>query len=323
MPKIIWIVDEEWDDYQIEKELIAESLSDYALRSSNKRNYLIDIDRFGSQVDALIAQIDIEISGEILEKLPNCRIISVYGTGYDHIDVAAAKRNNILVANVPDYCVHEVSDHIIAFIFHFNKKVVSYKDKIKNGLWGIEAVNPMPTRLHGSTLLIVGFGNIGRAVATKATVLGLNVIAYDPYVSEEEMQPLHAAKVAWETGFNRADYVVVTMRLTEKTKGSIGKNAFAAMQRHAVLINTSRGEIVNENELLEAVESGEIAGAALDVLTQEPPRKDNPLLHSKKILVTPHVSYLTEESLAELRVKTVSNVISLLRDNQPMNVVKA
>ena len=323
MPKTIWIVDEVWDNYRIEKELIAESLSDYAVRFSNKSNYLTDIDRFGGQVDALIAQIDIDISGDMLEKLPNCKIISVYGTGYDQIDVSAANEKNILVANVPDYCIDEVSDHILAFIFHFSKKVSSYKDRVRKGLWGIDAVDRLPTRLHGSTVFIVGFGKIGRAVATKTAVLGLNIITFDPYIADDDLKPFQATRVAWETGFKRADYVVVTLRLTEDTRGLIGKTEFDAMQRHAVLINTSRGEILREDELIKAVENGDIGGAALDVLSREPPERDDPMLHCEGILVTPHVSYLTKESLAELRMKTVNNVISLLRDNHPLNVVKA
>jgi D-3-phosphoglycerate dehydrogenase / 2-oxoglutarate reductase len=308
----VWIIDEEWNDYEIEEKLVRKELPGCDLRYS-KKDYLADLESFGKYADAVLCQIDVDFPKAVIGRLENCQIISVYGTGYDNIDVDAAREKNIVVTNVPAFCVPEVSDHIIAFIYHFSKKVATYKQKISMGLWGINAVDQIPARLSGSILFIIGFGNIGKALAKKAVSLGLEVIVHDPYVSEDALKLFGVRKVSWDDGFQNADFVSIATRLTPQTREMVGMTEFKMMKKEAVLINTARGEIIKENDLLEAVNSGLIAGAGLDVTAKEPPDSENELLKCEKILLTPHVSYLSCESLRELREKALRNIIITLK----------
>ncbi|SDP83295.1 C-terminal binding protein [Desulforhopalus singaporensis] len=314
MSGIIWIIDEEWSDYEIEEELIKINLPDYEIKYSQK-SYEKDLEIFGKNADAIICQIDIDMPAEVIRSLENCKIISIYGTGYEKVDVKAANEKKIPVVNVPNFCTEEVSDHVMAFIYYFCKKVHSYTKSLFSERWGIDAVAvaEMPRRLQGAILFVVGFGNIGMAVARKAKCLGMEVVAYDPYVSKDSFGALGVRSVSWETGFKIADFVSIFTRLTPETKLLIGMEEFKMMKNNAVLINTSRGGIVNETELVNAIDKGIIAGAALDVLTTEPPDAQNEILKREKILVTPHVSYLTRESLIELREKTTNNIIMAIK----------
>ncbi len=321
MTPLIWIIDSYWSEYEIETKLLYQFFPDCDLRHSSFCNEN-DLKNFGTDTDAVICQIDIGIYEPVIERLKKCKIISVYGTGYDNIDIKSAQKKGILVANVPDYCFEEVSDHVIAFIYHFNKKVDSYRANISRGFWGMEAATVIPTRLQGSTLFVLGFGKIGNRISQKAIALGMNVIAYDPYLPENCFRDQGVKKVDWNEGFRNADYVSVAMRLTPETREKIGYNEFRMMKKHAVFINTSRGEIVKEQDLIGAVKSGLIAGAALDVTNTEPPAIDSEILKCPNILVTPHVSYLSAQSIRELREKVCWNVIAALRGKPVANTIE-
>lgn len=182
---MIWIIDEEWENYDIEENLIKQSLPGYELKYSGTDFYK-DLENFGKKADAIIAQINIKLTKDVIEKLDKCKIISVYGVGYNNIDIAAAKDKGIIIANVPDYCVEEVSDHVISFIFEFYKSLNSYKEKIQKGLWGLNALDEIPKRIKGSVLLLIGFGRIAKLEAKKAKCLGMDVAAYDPYAKDED-----------------------------------------------------------------------------------------------------------------------------------------
>ena len=170
-------------------------------------------------------------------------------------------------------------------------------------------------RIAGSKLLIIGLGRIGGAVAAKAKAMRMEVLCYDPYVSPEQAQAMGVKAVSL------ADYVSLNMRLTEETKGFLSTEAFRQMKPTAYLINASRGGTVDEAALIEAVQSGEIAGACLDVLCEEPPKPDNPMLHTDGIFVTPHISYLTQSSLDELQRTAAANAVAFLRGEPVASVV--
>ena len=321
MTPLIWIIDNEWSDYEIEHAVLYRSFPGCEIRHSAYCDEN-DLANFGASAEAIICQIDIGLSGPFIERLRKCRIISVYGTGYDNIDIRAARKKGIFVANVPDYCHEEVSDHVIAFIYHFNKKVASYAENISRGLWGIEATAAIPTRLKGSTLFILGFGKIGVRICQKAIALGMNVIAYDPYLPDTCFRDRGVMKVDWKEGFQNADFVSVAMRLTPETREMIGDDEFRMMKKHAVFINTSRGEIVKEPDLVNAVRSGLIAGAGLDVTNTEPPALGSDILKCPDILITPHVSYLSVQSIRELREKVCWNVVTALSGKSVANAIQ-
>ncbi len=320
MSKLIWIIDEEWKDYEIEEQLLKRDLPDYKVNHSNYQ-YIKDLEDFGRFAEAILAQIYVDIPRETISKLEICKVISVYGGGFDRVDLEAAKEKGIIVTYVPAYCLEEVSDHVLAFIFYFARKLNSYMKPIKNGLWGGQAVTDMPKRIRGTVLFLVGFGRIARTVARKAKSLGMEVTTYDPYVKDDETEIFGVKKVEWEEGFRFADFVSIHTPLNEETKAMIGRKEFEIMKRHSVLINTSRGEIVDENELLNAVVKSRIAGAALDVIDSEPPNPDREILNCDRILVTPHVAYVSDDSLIELKKRAAENVITALRGLQPKDSI--
>ena len=210
---------------------------------------------------------------------------------------------------------------MIAAIYHCNKTLLAYAKSCRGGAWGAMAAKHLIHRIAGSKLLIIGLGRIGGAVAAKSKAMRMEVLCYDPYVSPEQAQAMGVKAVSLEDGLAQADYVSLNMRLTEETRGFLSTEAFRQMKPTAYLINASRGGTVDETALIEAVQSGEIAGACLDVLCEEPPKPDNPMLHTDGIFVTPHISYLTQSSLDELQRTAAANAVAFLRGEPVASVV--
>lgn len=320
MLKTIWIIDGDWKEYNIEEKMIKENLPGYEIKYSG-RDFHNDLEAFGKYAEAIIAQIDIEISSDVIDKLENCKVISVYGIGYNNIDVKYAKSKGIIVANVPSYCIEEVSDHVISFVFEFYKSLSSYKEKIKQGLWGVDAMDYIPKRIKDSVLFLVGFGKIAKLEAKKAKALGMEVLAYDPYVGDFEFKDYGVKGVSFHEGLKLSDYVSIAIPLNENTRGMIGMKELKLMKKTAVLINASRGEIIIEDELIDAVKSGIIRGAGLDVVCNEPPDPESEILKVDSIIVTPHISYASKEALIELRETVTLNVIEALNNRKVKNSV--
>jgi D-3-phosphoglycerate dehydrogenase len=312
MKPLIWIIDEEWPDYAVEETVLKEAFPDCTVRLS-PYDYRADLEDFGKDADAILSQIYVKLDEDALDKLKRCKVISVFGGGYDRVDVAAALRRGIRVTYVPGYCVDDVSDYVIACIFHFNKRIDSYQEALNSGLWGVPALKGLPRRARGTKLFIVGLGRIGRAAAVKARALGMDVSAYDPYVDEKIMKSLGVRKTELNRGLEQADFVSIHAKLTEETDSMIGAGELERMKREAYLINAARGKIVRADALVEAVKGGVIAGAVVDVVPEEPPTFEEPIFRCPGILITPHVSYLSEESFFELKSRTAGNAVRVLR----------
>ncbi len=311
MSPLIWIIDEEWPDYEIEKKAIYERFPDCEIKFSSE-DYKEDLEKFGYKADAIICQISVDMPKETLDKLENCKVISVYGVGYDRVDVKAAKEKGIYVTNVPGYCAEDVSDYVIAAIYRHNKQLISYSDDIKKGLWGAQAVKRKIRRLSTQTLFIVGFGRIGRMIAKKAVAMGMKVMFYDPFVDEKTAKQLGVIKAELEEGFKNADYISLNTKLDESTMHLISGDVLNLMKPEAHIINASRGKVIDEKALIEAVDCGKIDGATLDVVENEPPTGNEDIFNNKKIFVTPHISYFSEDSLNELQLTAALNVINIL-----------
>ncbi len=261
-----------------------------------------------------------QVQRPLIASLKQCRIISRYGIGVDMIDLEAATAHGIPVCNVPDYCIDEVSTHTLAFVLALNRRLVPHHTHVAAGQWA-GAPGGMPARLNTQTLGVLGLGKIGRAVARKAAGVGLAVIAHDPYLSDEQVRAAGPEPVSLDGLLARADYVCVHCPLTQETRHLIGAAQLARMKPSAYLINMARGPIVDQAALVEALQAGVIAGAALDVLEQEPPAPDDPLLRLPNVLFTPHSSSLSAESLEQLRRDTARNVARVLRGEPPRAVV--
>lgn len=249
-----------------------------------------------------------------------CRIVSRAGTGLDNIDVDAATKHGIWVSYVPDYSVDEVSTHTIALLLAYARRLPRLLELTRQGIWDSMRVRPIE-RLADQTLGILGLGRIGRAVAKKGLGLGLEVIAYDPYVDAASMEGMGVRSVDWETLLRTSDFVTLHMPLIDATRHIIDARALSLMKRTAFLINAARGALIDEEALLQAVRAGEIAGAALDALSVEPPPADHPLLHEERVMITPHIAWYSEAAAYDARAKASEEVVRVLRGEKPRNPV--
>lgn len=269
--------------------------------------------------DALMVALE-KVSAELIESMERCRIVCRVGTGIDTIDIAAATQRNIWVTNVPDYSVDEVSSHAIAFLMMHARRLVPLLKVTQEGTWNGNSVRPI-ARLKGQTLGLVGLGRIGRAVAAKAQGLGLNVIAYDPYLADSTNSIDGVQLTDFETLLRSADFISLHVPLMEGTTAIINAKALALMKPTAFLINTARGPLIDEDALLLAIREQRIAGAALDVLATEPPASDHPLLHQERVFVTPHMGWYSEAANIDVRVRGAEDVVRVMRGEKPRTPV--
>jgi D-3-phosphoglycerate dehydrogenase len=261
------------------------------------------------------ARIDRVLTGT----LTSCRVIARYGVGVDMIDIDAATDMGIAVANVPHYCVDEVSLQTIGFLLDLNRRTLPLAAHVRAGRWGTAPPVTPPSRLRGQLLGVVGFGAIGSEVARKARALGLEVIAYDPFAVADRHPGI--SFVPLTRLLAQSDYVTLHCPLTEATKGLIGAAELAQMKPSAYLLNLSRGPVVDQAALTEALRAGVIRGAALDVLSTEPPDPADALLQLDNVMVTPHVASWSIEAGAELRRGVAQSVVDALLGREPASVV--
>jgi D-3-phosphoglycerate dehydrogenase / 2-oxoglutarate reductase len=259
---------------------------------------------------------------EVFEGLDGCRIIARYGIGIDTIDIEAATARRILVTNVPDYCIDEVSDHALALMLSILRGVVRSDRSTGTGSWG-PAGGATIHRLRGRTLGLVGFGKIARALASKATAIGFAIIAFDPFVEDAAVRAAGAEPVSLEQLLELSDVISIHAPLTDATRHLIGHDQFARMKLGAIVINTSRGGLIDTPALRGAIDSGRLAGVGLDVLETEPPDPDEPLLRHPDVVITPHIAFSSRESVAELQRKAAEQVVIALQGRVPPYAVNA
>lgn len=265
----------------------------------------------------------------VIEHLENCRLISNTQIGYDSIDTQAAAERGILVTNVPDYCVGEVSDHAMALILACTRKVVRLDKAVKKGQWGLsgdtveiqQQIWPTMTRLEGQTLGLFGFGRVARSLVPKARGFGMRIIAHDPYVAPETAQQMDVKLVGWKGLLNEADFISIHAALTAETGHIFSSEAFQEMKPTACLINTARGGFVDEAALFQALKEGRIAMAALDVMDPEPPAPDSPLFTLDNFISTAHSAFYSPDSEAERWHRPVLEVARVMRGEWPKAVV--
>ena len=272
--------------------------------------------------DAVIVQWA-NINRMVIEAMTRCKVISRYGIGVDMVDLQAAGEHGIPVANVPDFCIEEVSDSTIGFLFSLNRRIFILDRYVRSGGWGSPRAIPYwpPTRLRGQTLGVVGLGNIGRAVAHKAGCLGLKLVGYDPYIKPEQLAGLGVELMSLDELLRRSDYVTLHCPLIAETRGLIGAAQLALMKPTACLINMARGPVVVQSAIYDALVNHQITAAALDVLEQEPPDPSDPLLQLDNVIINPHASSGSVEAGLELRHDTAQNVVDMLSGKLPRSIV--
>ena len=263
-----------------------------------------------------------KMTARVIEKLNRCKIIARYGIGVDNVDLAAANKARILVTNVPDYCVDEVSDHALALMLALARKIVSADTAVKGGTWNVTAHAEI-RRLRGQTLGLLGFGKIAKVVALKVQPLGMKVLAYDPYLDPALIVHHGAEAASLDRLLAEADVISIHAPLSPETRNLIGQRELAHMKPSAFLVNTSRGGIVDEQALAIALKEGRLGGAALDVLNTEPPPPDHPLRQAPNLILTPHLSFYSRESVIELQTKAAEEVARALKGEPPRSAVNA
>jgi D-3-phosphoglycerate dehydrogenase len=263
-----------------------------------------------------------KLPGDLLRQLTRCKAIGRFGLGVDNIDIKAAAELGITVTYVPDYCMHEVSDHAIALLLALARKIALSNKLVQSGRWEMSAIVPIH-RLAGQVLGLIGFGNIPRALAPKAKVLGLRVVAHDPYIPREVLASAGVEGMSFDDLLALADFVSIHAPLSPATRGLFDSQVFGKMKRGALLINTARGPLVDEDALTAALDSGHLGGAALDVVATEPLAANSKLIGRDNVILTPHTAFYSVEALNELQTKCASDVARVLCGEPPVYPVKA
>lgn len=285
--------------------------------------------------DALLLWHEIKIDPALVARLKQCRVIVRAGVGFDHIDLRAAGAAAIPVCNTPDYGTSEVADHAIGMLLALRRGLTFYNERLHRDPVGhfSWAGAPLVARVRGTKLGIVGMGRIGTATALRAKAFGIEVVCHDPYLPRGQEIALGVSRVErLEQLLAQSDAVSLHTPLTEETRNLIDAAALQRMQSHAVLINTARGAVVDVDALCQALLDNQIAGAALDVMPEEPPRADRPLIEAvragnerlrQRLLLTPHAAWYSPASQSDARRLSTETVVAYLRDGQLRNCVNS
>lgn len=251
-----------------------------------------------------------------IEAMERCKIISRYGIGYDNVDIETCTRKGIWLANVPVYCQTEVAEHTLALLMSCARCIPQKNQRVRAGVWDTKRKDNI-IRLRGKSIGLLGFGSIPQSLVPALHALGLVVSAYDPFVDRDKMNALGVEKAELDALLESADFVCVHLPCNERTRGLIGKQKLSRIKEGAVIINTSRGGIVDEAALVQELANGHLSAAGLDVFEHEPLAKDSALLQLENCIVTDHCAWYSPESLVELKAKCAENVCDVLLGGQP------
>jgi D-3-phosphoglycerate dehydrogenase len=312
----VLITDYAWDDLHLERQILEKVGASLVVAQKGDEEELVNL---AARVDALLTCWK-PVTETVIRNAPHCQAIGRYGIGLDNINVEFATEMGIVVTNVPTYCVEEVSEHAMALLLALARKVAFYDRSIKRGIYNLRIGTPL-YRVNGQTLGIVGFGSIGRSLCRKARAFGLKIIVYSPRTEGASVKDFDVELVSFRDLLRRSDFVSIHAPLTQGTHHLFDSESLREMKPTAFLINTARGDIVDPQALLKALDEGVIAGAALDVLSKEPPDVGDPLVLHPKTVVTPHAAFNSEEALVELRVIAATPVADVLSGKLPKNVV--
>jgi D-3-phosphoglycerate dehydrogenase len=255
-------------------------------------------------------------NAERIAAFERCRIICQYGVGLDAIDIDAATRAGIVVTHTPEYCVDELADHTMALVLASARRLGRLDRSVHAGVWDYNVGMPIH-RLAGSTFGLIGLGRVGKAVASRAIGFGMRLVAFDAYAPDKAFATSAIERVELAQLLQESAVITIHVPLTEETHHMIGSEQLALVKPGAILINTSRGGVVDQQALIEAVRSGQLAGAGLDVLEHEPPGKDEPLLSLDDVIVTPHAGFLSVESLRSVQEQAADEVARALSGSRP------
>ena len=310
------VTDHVFSDLEIERALLAPLDAEVIHAPATDEKTLADLARTADALLVCYAPVPRSVVDAAAEG--GVKVISRYGIGYDNVDIAAATEHGILVTNVPDYCLDEVADHTLALLLAAGRGIVQASDSVRGGGWSVPQQGVHS--LLGRQLTLVGIGRIGVKVAERALVFGLRVVAYDPFVSEPPVAGIELAS-SLEEALAEADFVSLHVPMSAENYHLIGEQAIASMNRAPVLINTSRGGLIDLEAATDALEAGRLGGLAVDVTEPEPLPADHRLRKHPRAIVTPHMAFYSAEAQDELQRRAADEVARALRGEPPRSPV--
>jgi D-3-phosphoglycerate dehydrogenase len=308
----VLIADFNYPDVELERGILEEAGLELITAQCRTEDDVIEA---GQGVSALLTQYA-RITARVFDALPELRMVGRYGVGYDIVDVEAARERGVWVANVPDYGTEEVAVHALSMALALLRHLPLYDRDVREGRWHPASTGPL-RRLRILTLGVVGLGRIGGTFARRASLWFGKTLGCDPYL-EEDAWPEGVLQATLEEVFSESLVVSLHPPLTEETRDFVDRDLLGRMPEGSFLVNTARGGLVVIDDLLWALEEGPLAGAALDVLPQEPPPPDHPLLRNPNVILTPHAAFYSVEAEEEVRRKSAQNVVSWAKEGRPL-----
>ena len=300
-------------DFHIEKEILATVNAELYTFDCRTEEEVLDCCRDADAVMTVYAP----VGRYAIEAFTRCKIIARYGVGVDNIDIATATKRGVVVANVPDYCAYEVALHTVSLMLCLSRKIIILDHDVKiEHNWDVLPAKPV-FRLKGQTLGLIGFGRIAQTVADLVEGFDLFIIAFDPYVSKDVAEAHRVQLVQLEDLLWRSDFISIHTPLTPETKHLIGESRLRKMKSSVFLVNTARAAIIDQKALYRALKNRWIAGAGLDVLEEEPPKENDPLLRLDNVIITPHTASYSEQSYQEVRKRPSEEVVRVLSGGWP------
>jgi D-3-phosphoglycerate dehydrogenase len=313
----VLVTDYVWPSVEPERAVLARVGAELVVAPDGSEATLVSM---APDVDGILACFA-QVTDQVIRAAEKCVVIGRYGVGVDNIAVDTATELGIAVTYVPDYCVEEVSDHVLALLLAWNRRIALFDQSVKTTGWGSVALDMPMLRLRGKKLGVIGFGRIGQAVCRKALAFGFEVLATDPYVSADAVAQHGGKMVQMPTLLRESDFITLHPPLTPETRHLIGKTEIDLMKPTAYLINCARGPLIDEAALYEALQHKRIAGAGLDVLAEAHPAPDYPLLTLDNVIITPHVAFFSQEAVLELEERAAAEVTAVLQGRMPDNLV--
>ena len=315
VPAKVVLTDYVWESLDLERKILQGLASLTPLQTKTPEEFIAQ----AADCDALLNTYAGPISSDVIARMPKCKIIARYGIGVDTIDLEAATAAGIIVTNNPTYCLEEVAEHTMALLLASARKIVLFDRLVRGSRWELPPGKPI-FRIAGSTLGLVGFGNIARLVAVRAAAFGMRVLYCDPFVKQGQFD-VPGTKVEFDQLLREADYVSLHAPLTANTRKMMDDAAFSKMKKTAVLINCARGPVVDSEALVRALDAKSIAGCALDTTDPEPLPGSHPLRDRDNVIVNPHAAWYSEQAMAGLQAGAPNEVRRVLSGEWPVNVV--
>jgi D-3-phosphoglycerate dehydrogenase / 2-oxoglutarate reductase len=310
----VLITDYGFNNVEQEKQVIEAAGGELTALHCKSEDEIIDA---AQGVAAIIVQFA-PVTEKVIKSLTNCKIIVRYGIGYDNVDIRAAKGKGIIVCNVPDYCIDEVADHTLALALTLARQIPAIDKRTREGVWKMAPVSPMPA-FKDMVFATIGFGRIAKGVLARAGAFGFRLAAYDPFVKEEVFKESSVERIKLENIFKEADILSLNSPLTPETKHIVNKKTLASMKPASILVNTSRGGLIDTDALTDALQNDKIGYAGLDVFEEEPLPVNSPIRKCKNTILTSHVSYYSEASLLQLQKMAAEEVVRCIKGKPVKN----